>query len=132
MNDAIKIRVSEEIAQLVASGASASFYEGPPAVVIYRNLFTPLGVVDRTDVLVPVPDGYPGVMIDHAFLPDDSALLPILKGQMEETFIVAGDRRWKRKSYHPHKGGGAPEWDPIRHGFHTYVDEILSWLAVRN
>ena len=28
-------------------------------------------------------------------------------------------------------GGGAPGWDPTRHGFHTYVDELVSWLSVK-
>ena len=40
----------------------------------------------------------------------------------------ADGRTWQLASYHPHQNGGGGPWDQLRHGFHTYLDHILSWL----
>lgn len=81
-----------------------------------------------TDVLVPVPAGYPAAMLDLAYLPEGSALIGRVKGAPQTT-INAGGRVWRQISYHPHNGGGGPPWNPNVHGFHTYIDELLTWLG---
>ena len=103
--------------------------EGPDAV-IYYHLPSTLGPIDSTDVLVPVPSGYPQSALDYAFLPTDSPLKGRVPGAVQDD-VEFGGRRWTRVSYHPHNGGGGPTWDPRVHGFHTYLDEILTWLARR-
>jgi hypothetical protein len=42
--------------------------------------------------------------------------------------LTADGREWQLVSYHPHNGGGAAPWDPSKHGFDTYYDELLTWL----
>jgi hypothetical protein len=100
-----------------------------PDAVIYCCLPSTLGVAS-SDVLVLVPAGYGQSMIDGACLPQGSPLIGIAKGQPGGA-ITADGRAWVTISYHPHNGGGAPPWDPTRHGFHTYLDELVSWLSVR-
>jgi hypothetical protein len=73
--------------------------------------------------MVLVPGGYPQTMLDLAFLPAGSPLLGVLKGQPQQN-LSAGGRTWTQVSYHPHTNGGAPPWDPTRHGFHTYIDAV--------
>jgi hypothetical protein len=84
-----------------------------------------------TEVIVPVPSGYPASMIDLAGLPQGSPLLPLVRGGLNPQGIVltADGRTWQLASYHPHNGGGGPPWDQLRHGFDTYLDHLLSWLA---
>jgi hypothetical protein len=103
--------------------------EGPDAV-IYFGLPSSLGIVNNTDILIPVPPGYPQAALDHAFLPEDSPLKGRVAGAVQDNINVAG-RTWTRISYHPHGNGGGPPWNPTVHGFHTYVDEILTWLSRR-
>jgi len=104
--------------------------EGPDAV-IYYGLPSTLGV-SASDVLVLVPGGYAQSMIDGAYLPQGSPLIGVVKGQPQPQCAIAADGgTWVLISYHPHNGGGAPLWDPTRHGFHTYLDEVVSWLSVR-
>jgi hypothetical protein len=130
MNSEARDRVGAELSMISEGDNHAKLFENPDAV-IYYGLPSPLGIVDSTDVLVLVPSGYPGATPDHAYLPSDSKLLGVLKGQPEDVFVDVDARRWKRVSYHPHNGGGAPPWNPNIHGFHTYIDEILTWLSVR-
>jgi hypothetical protein len=82
------------------------------------------------DVLVPVPDGYPASHIDGAALPTGNDLLPRLAGgtNSQGTFSADG-HQWTLASYHPHQNGGGPPWDPTKHGFHTYLDHVVAWLA---
>ena len=80
-----------------------------------------------TDVLVSIPSGYPGGMIDGAHLPVGSPLIGRVVGNPQGQ-ITAMDQVWQLISYHPHNGGGAPAWNPTKHGFHTYIGEIMSWL----
>jgi hypothetical protein len=129
MTDEVRIRILAELERISTPQSQAKLFESPDAVV-YFGLPSSLGIVDTTDVLVLVPSGYPGAMLDHAYLPADSKLLGIVKGQ-PEVVLVANGRNWQRVSYHPHNGGGGPPWDPTVHGFHTYIDELLSWLSVR-
>jgi hypothetical protein len=80
-------------------------------------------------VVVPVPPGYPGSLIDLAGLQVGSPFLPRVKGGQNNQGIVAADgRQWQFASYHPHNGGGGPAWDQMRHGFHTYLDQLIAWL----
>lgn len=127
MNEEVKNRIKDELSRLEPQD-STKLIEQPNAV-IYYNLQSTLGIVDFTDVLVRVPEGYPGVMLDYAFLPEGSSLIGRIKGAAQEV-IEADGRRWQQISYHPHNGGGGPAWDPTVHGFHTYIDEILTWLSI--
>ncbi|HBB98767.1 MAG TPA: hypothetical protein DC054_25590 [Blastocatellia bacterium] len=124
-------RVELELAKLSESGQVVTSVENP-AAVIYHDLRTRPGhTVASTDVLVLIPSGYPGQMIDEAFLPQGSPLIGRVKGQPQGQLTAAG-RGWTRISYHPHNGGGGPPWNPAVHGFHTYIGELLSWLYDAN
>jgi hypothetical protein len=100
--------------------------------VLYRQVPTGgarLSLPPVTDVIVPVPNGYPGAPIDLAGLPAGSPLLPRVKGGQNNQGVVQADgRTWQLASYHPHQNGGGGPWDQMRHGFHTYLDHLLSWL----
>jgi len=121
-------RLDRELDDLRAGGLAVTFVE-PPGAVVYHGLRTgPRAPVEFTDVLVPLPSGYPGQMIDWAFLPDDSPLIGRVKGSPQNVRITALGRGWRQISYHPHNGGGGPKWNPTVHGFHTYLGEIVSWL----
>lgn len=123
-------RIERELAVLTENGASVAFVPAPTPAVIYRGVRTRAGYAHapQTDVLVPVPPAYPGVMLDGAYLPADSPLLGRVEGSPQENYVEAEGRRWKLVSYHPHNGGGGPVWNPIRHGFHTYYSEVLAWI----
>lgn len=121
-------RVNRELALLIESGAKVIALESPGAVVYHELSVGPGLPISKTDVLVAIPSGYPGHMLDGAFLPEGSPLLGRVKGSPQETFVSALGRRWQLVSYHPHNGGGAEAWNPTRHGFHTYLGEVLSWL----
>jgi hypothetical protein len=124
-------RVDRELAKLRESGQVVTKTDNP-AAVIYHDLRTCPGyAVPKTDVLVLIPGGYPGQMIDGAYLPDGSALIGKVKGAPQGQMGALG-RTWRLISYHPHNGGGAPIWNPAIHGFHTYVGELLSWLYDAN
>jgi hypothetical protein len=126
MTDEVKARIQRELGLL--KWRTELVYE--PAAVVYFDLPSPVGVIDKTDVLVLVPSGYPQGMIDYAYLPIASPLKNVVKGVAEDVQLSAEGRIWSRISYHPHNGGGGPAWDPTKHGFHTYVDEVLTWLAI--
>jgi hypothetical protein len=122
------LRVDRELNELRTGGLAITFVESPGAVV-YHDLRTAAGApVALTDVLVPVPGGYPGQMIDWAYLPDNSPLIGRVKGSPQENRITALGKVWRQISYHPHNGGGGPKWNPTIHGFHTYLGELYSWL----
>jgi len=128
MNDEVKERVKAELALLKPDG-STKLLEDPDAV-IYYNLSSTLGIINSTDVLVMVPSGYPGAMLDYVYLPDQSPLFNQVRGAVQHA-IQADGRTWRQISYHPHNGGGGPAWNPTIHGFHTYIDEILTWLSIK-
>lgn len=126
-------RIERELALLREGGQEAALLTGSRTCVIYRNVPTLAGhegVPGYTDVIVPVPGGYPASMIDLAGLPVGSPLLPrVAGGTNSQGLIDADSRRWQLASYHPHTNGGGPPWDQVIHGFHTYFDHILAWLA---
>ena len=127
MTSEIRVRVIRELEKLKWK---TKLVENPD-VVIYCGLPSTLGV-STSDVLVPVPGGYAQSMLDGAYLPQGSPLIGVVKGQPQQQCTITADgRTWVLISYHPHNGGGAPPWDPTRHGFHTYLDELVSWLSVR-
>lgn len=125
-NDA---RILAELDRLRGGGMNVELIDRPH-VVIYRDVpvASARAPIAMTDVLVPVPAGYPGGMIDLAFLPAGSPLLGRVKGAVQAPLSAAG-AAWIQVSYHPHNGGGGKPWNPSTHGFHTYVDEILAWLG---
>lgn len=125
-------RIERELLKLKEGGQVAELLTNSRAVVLYRAVPTDgarFGLPPTTDVVVPVPPGYPAAMIDLAGLPVGSPLLPKLKGGNNNQGVVSVDNRsFQLASYHPHNGGGGPPWDQTKHGFHTYLDQLIAWL----
>jgi len=125
-------RIERELAILGDGGQIAELIANAPPVVLYRNVPTDgekYGLPASTDVVVPIPPGHPASIIDLAGLPVGSLLLPRLKGgHNNQGMLTADGRQWQLASYHPHNGGGGPPWDQIKHGFHTYLDQLIAWL----
>lgn len=126
-------RIERELNILRESGAKVTFIPEVPGVV-YHDIPARRGYphLQATDVLVTVPGGYPGQPLDGAFLPSGSPLLGKVAGSPQGNSVAALGRTWQLVSYHPHAGGGAPPWNKDKHGFHTYVDEILTWVHRAN
>ena len=127
-------RIARELVLLHEGGQTAEYDSSNGRdFVIYRAVPTAgarFGLPEATDVIVPVPAGYPAARIDLAGLPVGSPFLPRVKGgQNNQGIVEAGGVRWQLASYHPHSNGGGPPWDQMRHGFHTYFDHLLAWLA---
>lgn len=126
-------RIRRELAILAAGGQVAQYFSGERDVVVYRDVPVAgpgAGLPDHIDVVVPVPGGYPAAMIDLAGLPVGSPLLPRVAGGNNNQGVVAVDGQpFQLASYHPHNNGGGPPWDQTKHGFHTYFDHVLAWLA---
>jgi hypothetical protein len=129
-------RINRELAILHDGGCLAELLLEPRELVVYRDVPTDggrIGLPSKTDVIVPVPSGYPASMIDLAGLPAGSPFLPRVKGgQNNQGVITTQDQQWQLASYHPHNGGGGPPWDQMRHGFHTYLDQLIAWLHILN
>ena len=127
-------RIERELERLRQGGCRVDFIQQPLAAVIYRDVPTRPGYahLPMTDVLVTVPGGYPGQPLDGAHLPEGSPLLGRVAGSPQGVIVADGGRRWQLVSYHPHNGGGGPPWSKDRHGFHTYLDEILCWIHRAN
>lgn len=126
-------RIERELARLHDGGQLVEYVSEPRELVLYRSVPTAgagRGLPGTTDVVVPVPPGYPAAMIDLAGLPADSPLLAHVKGgQNNQGSIVGLDgRNWQLASYHPHNGGGGGPWNQNKHGFHTYLDHLIAWL----
>ncbi len=121
-------RIVGELDRLRAGGQVATVITAPAAVIFHGLPVLPGAPVATTDVLVPIPPGYPASMLDLAYLPEGSPLIGRVKG-VPQTSIHADGRAWRQISYHPHNGGGGPPWNPNLHGFHTYIDELLTWLG---
>ncbi len=120
-------RIDRELNQLRANGVKVTLIVDPAPAVIFHDVPTRLGCSPPTsDVLVKVPGGYPATFLDNAFLPDGSSLQGRVPGGVQHTETFGG-RVWRQISIHPHSGK-AVVWNKDRHGFHTYYDEILSWL----
>jgi len=126
-------RVERELGALRAGGQVVTAVTNPVAAVVYHDLRTrPGNAVPKTDVLVTIPGGYPAQMLDGAYLPDGSPLIGRVKGSPQGHCVTALSRVWRQISYHPHNGGGGPQWNPAVHGLHTYIGEIVSWLYDAN
>ena len=125
-----KERTDREVSALKTNGAEVEVITSPVNAVIYRNMPTRAGYphLPSTDVLVAIPTGYPGVMLDGAYLPEGSPLLGKVVGAPKQGNIQVGGRTWELVSYHPHNGGGGAPWNPSRHGIHSYYSEVLSWI----
>ena len=125
-------RIERELARLREGDLAAELVPEPRPVVLYRRVPTGgerLGLPAFEDVVVPVPAGYPGGLIDLAGLPVGSPFLSHVKGgQNNQGIVIADGRQWQLASYHPHNGGGGPPWDQMLYGFHTYVDQLIAWL----
>lgn len=125
-------RIERELAVLREGNQIAELHNAGRDFVLYRTVPTGgarLSLPTTTDVIVPVPGGYPAAPIDLAGLPVDSPLLARVKGGMNKQGVVQVDgRSWQLASYHPYQNGGAGPWDQNRQGFHTYIDQLLSWL----
>src|SRR5262245_21114648 len=126
-------RVARELSQLQEGGQHAELLtNGAQYFVVYRAVPTAgscFGLPSVSDVIVPVPNGYPGAPIDLAGLPAGSPFLPRVKGGPNNQGVIeVGGIRWQLASYHPHSNGGGPPWDQNKHGFHTYFDHLISWL----
>lgn len=126
-------RIRRELNQLAEGGLVAEYVATGRELVLYRSVPTSgasRGLPAESDVIVPVPSGYPASMIDLAGLPVGSPFLPLVKGGGNNQGIVEVDgRQWQLASYHPHNNGGGPPWDQTVHGFHTYFDQVLAWLT---
>jgi hypothetical protein len=117
------LREGKQIAELVSAGRDYVLYRSVPTGGLRWAL------PEITDVIVPVPTGYPASAIDLAGLPVGSVFLGRVKGGPNNQGTVQADgRTWQLASYHPHQNGGGGPWDQMRHGFHTYFDQLLSWL----
>lgn len=124
------IRVQRELSALRENGGEVTFVDAPVACAVYHRLPSRQGYphLAETDVLVPIPSAYPGVMLDGAYLPTGSPLLGRVEGSPQGQTVQALGRTWQLVSYHPHNGGGGPAWNKDRHGLHTYYTEVLSWI----
>lgn len=126
-------RIERELSVLRAGCQTAVLINtGGRALVLYKDVPTAgarFNLPVTTDVIVPVPSGYPASLIDLAGLPANSPFLARVKGgQNNQGAVEADGRQWQLASYHPHNGGGGPPWDQAVHGFHTYMDHLISWL----
>jgi hypothetical protein len=126
-------RIQQELCLLETGGQSAALLTNASRpVVLYRDVPTAgarVGLPATTDVIVPVPSGHPGSPIDLAGLPKGSPFLPrVAGGQTNQGDVTADGRQWQLASYHPHNNGGGPPYDPLVHGFHTYLDHLIAWL----
>jgi hypothetical protein len=126
-------RIARELGLLQAGGQIAEVVSDSGRMfVLYRNIPTSGGrfnLPEVTDVIVPVPPGYPASHIDLAGLPIGSPFLARVRGgQNNQGVVDINGQRWQLASYHPHNGGGGPPWDQLRHGFHTYIDHLIAWL----
>jgi hypothetical protein len=127
--DDVLLRIEGELRKLRNSGQKVTLVDSP-RVVVYHDLpcIADNAPVRSTDVMVQVPGGYAAAPLDYAFLPAGSPLIGRVKGSPQGMLSV-GNTNWQQISYHPHGNGGGPAWNPNSHGFHTYIDELLTWLA---
>jgi hypothetical protein len=127
-------RIDRELSILRENGVEVELCTGPQSAVIYRRVPTRPGyaVIAETDVLITLPPAFPGAMLDGAYLPQGSPLLGKVAGAPGQGLLQADGRVWELVSYHPHNGGGAPPWNPNRHGVHSYYSEVLAWIHHAN
>jgi hypothetical protein len=104
--------------------------EGDHYYVLYKDVKTggsKKGLPVTTNVLVPVPQGYPSSLIDMPALPSNSPLIGHVAGAVQQHLNVGGIQ-WSVLSYHPYTNGGGPPWNPLKHGFHDYYNHVFTWL----
>jgi hypothetical protein len=125
-------RISRELGSLREGGLVVEYHADGRPVVVYHDVPTAglrFGLPEVTDVLVPVPPGYPAALIDLAGLPVGSPFLPLVRGGgNNQGILTVNGRTWQLASYHPHNGGGGAPWNQNKHGFHTYLDHLIAWL----
>src|SRR5438105_2271327 len=95
-------RIERELQRLAEGGQMAELITNGSAAVLYRAVPTDgsrLGLPAMTDVVVPVPAGYPAAAIDGAGLPVGSPLLPRVKGGGNSQGILTVDgHQWQLAS----------------------------------
>lgn len=124
-------RVEHELALLRKNGVNVTLLTEPVAAVVYHAMpLKPGHPLGSSDLLVKVPGGYPAAFIDCVYLPEGSPLQGRIPGGFQGIETIGG-RRWQLVSIHPYTGNGTA-WSKDRHGFHTYYDEMLSWLYKAN
>lgn len=137
-NVIVPARIVRELEILAEGGQIAVYWvSGDPVsgkpFVLYRDVPTAggkFGLPASIDAVVPVPSGYPGALIDLAGLPLGCPLIPRVKGGANPQGVYEIDGvQYQLASYHPHNGGGGPPWDQNKFGFHTYIDQLIAWLA---
>jgi hypothetical protein len=125
-------RILQEIRWLSErSNIIAEYVDEGIGYVLYYSIETSgtNNLPKTTDVLVPVPNGYPAQQIDMPALPVDSPLVPrVVGGANPQSTVVVKGRTWVILSYHPYANGGGPPWNPTMHGFHDYYNHIFTWL----
>lgn len=132
-------RIARELRCLAEGGQHATLLRGdhdrlgPCDVVVYHGLPTIANAfgVDVSDVITLVSPGYPAAMLDLAGLPVGSPLMSHVRGggNPQGRVTTADGRLWQLASYHPHQMRTGPAWDPMVHGFHTYLEHLLAWLT---
>ena len=125
-------RISRELARLREGGQLAELVSNGREFIIYRAVPTAgvrFGLPEVTDVIVPVPAGYPASPIDLAGLPVGSPFIGRAPGSQNNQGVHSVNGvTWQLASYHPHSNGGGPPWNQMIHGFHTYFDHLIAWL----
>lgn len=126
-------RIELELALLREGGVNAE-YHPDKQVVLYRDVPTmgaALNLPGATNIVVPVPGGYPAAAIDLGGLPSGSPLIGRVKGAPNGPLIDVEGQQYQLMSFHPFGNEGGA-WNPNKHGFHTYYGWIRSWLARLN
>lgn len=127
------LRIRDELRRLnEKSNIEAALVRNGSDFVIFRSLQTAGGkknLPTTTDVIVPVPAGYPASAIDMPALPENSPLIPhVVGGSNPQGTINVLGQNWKILSYHPYNGGGGPPWNPMIHGYHDYYHQLFTWF----
>lgn len=130
MTPELQASIEVDLEKLRSAGQEATLVEAPRPLVLYHGVPT-LGEPRQVDVVVPIPEGYRAAMLDLAGLPVDCPLAGRVKGGSQGEFEMNG-RTWRLYSYHPHSSWPGHEWNPQKHGFHTYLTYIVSWLRDLN
>lgn len=127
------LRIQDELRKLTErSNIEVHLIQQGGYYVLYKGMETSggaKGLPTLTDVLVPVPSGYPASQIDMPALPADSPLIPhVVGGSNPQQTLHVNGQQWRVLSYHPYANGGGPPWNPMQHGFHDYYTHIHTWL----
>ena len=127
-------RIQEELNDLFNAGDIKAdlVIEENQDYVIYFDLETSGGTKNlpaKTNVIVPVPNGYPSAPIDMPALPVNSPLIKLVVGSSNpQGIITVMGIQWQLLSFHPYNGQFGPQWNPNKHGFHDYYQHLYTWL----